>query len=91
LLEDLAGFTDRARVLVVRADPTATALANDSLGLEVLVPSEEFLDRLEVSVLPTVVLLDRSGRLVERFEGYSTKVAVRISAVLDEATEVNEP
>ena len=84
LLSELAGLSDRAQVLVVQADPAAPAVSDDSFGFEVLVPTGgELTRRMDVRVLPTAVLFDRSGRQVGRFEGYSTKQVARVSAALD--------
>jgi thioredoxin-like negative regulator of GroEL len=91
LLTELAGLSDRARVLVVQADPASPAMAGDSLEFEVLVPTgDELVERMDVQVLPTVVLFDRSGRRVEKFEGYSTEVVARIGEALDKLTEIDE-
>lgn len=91
LLAELGGLSDQAQVLVVKADPAAPATAGDSLEFEILVPTgPELVEHMEIAVLPTVVVLDRSGRQVERFEGYSPRVAARIGAALDKVTETDE-
>jgi thiol-disulfide isomerase/thioredoxin len=91
LLSELEGLSDRAQVLVVKADPEAPAMAGDSFGYEVLVPTGyELVERMVIQVLPTAVLFDRSGRQVERYEGYSTSLVARIEAALDEDIKADD-
>jgi thioredoxin-like negative regulator of GroEL len=84
LLSELPGLGDRARVIAVLADPDNPHAANDWPKLEVVLDRDmEVAKRFGISVLPTAALLDRRGRQVDRFEGYSPRVCSLIGVRMD--------
>ncbi|MFO7675318.1 MAG: hypothetical protein R6X12_03260 [bacterium] len=86
LLRDVGRLADRARIVTVMLDardPGAGQLAAGDLA--VVVPAaDSALRPYGIELLPTVVVLDRQGRVGARFEGYSPGLVEEIRRVLEE-------
>ncbi len=89
LLEEVAGLArgwpeDEVRVLAVVAEHDGEEKREEIHGLDVVVPASDSIVRFfGIEVLPTVVVLDRSGGIAGRFEGFGPGQA----ALVEEAVK----
>ena len=84
LLRDIARLADRVQVVAVMLDAWQPEVDRLTAGdLPVIVPVDDTaLDRYRIELLPTVLLLDRQGRIETRFEGYSPDLVEDIARAL---------
>lgn len=83
LLAELPSLAGRARVVAAFAGEYRPGVEARAGGLEFALAKDSMLSRLGVRVLPTVVVLDKSGRSAGRFEGYSPGVCSLAGSVID--------
>ncbi|MEO0082361.1 MAG: TlpA disulfide reductase family protein [candidate division WOR-3 bacterium] len=83
MLDALSLFGGRARVVAVSCDTEPAKLLNRDRVEVAVSPGMSVARRFGVTVLPTVVLLDRLGQQVGRFEGYSPSVCSVLGVRLD--------
>jgi|GEM_PF-5749606 len=89
LLEEMRSLEEKVRVIAVQVDAREFRGDRDWGGLDIVVARDEsMIKRFEIAVLPTVLLLDRSGKVVGRFEGYSPKVCGRIEEQIRAVSEM---
>ncbi len=88
LLEELPSLKQRTRVIAVLVDAHEPGGAEELAGPDGAIASDEkIVKRFGIELLPTVVLLDRSGTVVDRFEGYSPALRGRIEQRLEDISE----
>ena len=74
---------DEVRVLAVVVEPGAGEKREEIHGLDVVVPANDSIVRFfGIEVLPTVVVLDRSGKVAGRLAGFSPAQAAGIGGMV---------
>lgn len=84
LLRDIGTLADRAQVVTVMLearDPRIERLAAGDL-LVVEPADDSVVDRYDIGLLPTVLVLDRQGRVAGRYEGFSPGLVEEIGRAL---------
>lgn len=86
LLRDIGALADRAQVVTVMVDAGQPEIDRLAAGeLVVVLPEGDTVPaRYGIEILPTVLVLDRDGRVAYRFEGYGPDLVEEIGLTLAE-------
>jgi len=83
LLAELPSLAGRARVIAAFAGEYQLGVEARAAGLEFALAGDSLLRSLGIRVLPTVLVLDKSGASAGRFEGASPAVCSLVAAAVD--------
>ena len=83
LLAEMPKLGDKVRVVAAFAGEYRPGVEGRVGGLEFALAGDSLVRSLGIRVLPTVLVLDRSGASAARFEGYGPAVVGAVAAVVD--------